>query len=116
MRLNDLETVRFLEVALCKKITKVPVMKNVKSLQELYLNYNSITDLSGFADNESFPALKSVYLGSNKISDAEALRNRKGLNRLSIGKNCIQDLSPLEELKERGTYISGMNDQLESCE
>lgn len=115
MKLNDPENVRFLDVAL-NKITKVPIMKNVKSLKELYLNYNSITDLSGFADNESFPALKSVYLGSNKISDAEALRNRKGLNRLSIGKNCITDLSPLEELKERGTYISGMNEQLESCE
>ena len=116
MKLDGLENVRFLYVALNKKITKVPVMKNLKSLQELYLNYNSITDLSGFADNESFPALKSVYLGSNKISDAEALRKRKGLNRLSIGNNCIKDLSPLEDLKERGTYISGMNEQLESCE
>ena len=116
MKFDDLESVQFLHVPLCKKITKVPIMKNLKSLKELYLNYNSITDLSGFADNESFPALKSVYLGSNKISDAEALRERKGLNRLSIGKNCIQDLSPLEELKERGTYISGMDEQLESCE
>ena len=116
MKLDDLESVQILHVPLCKKITKVPVMKNLKSLQELYLNYNSITDLSGFADNESFPALKSVYLGSNKISDAEALRKRKGLNRLSIGNNCISDLSPLEELKEGGTYISGMNEQLESCE
>ena len=115
IKLNELETVRFLDVAF-NKITNVPVMKNLKSLKELYLNYNSITDLSGFADNESFPALKSVYLGSNKISDAEALRERKGLNRLSIGKNCIQDLSPLEELNERGTYVSGMNDQLENCE
>ena len=116
MRLDDLETVRFLDVALCKKITKVPVMKNLKSLKELYLNYNSITDLSGFADNESFPALKSVYLGSNKISDAEAFRKRKGLNRLSIGNNCITDLSPLEELKESGTHVVGMNEQLENCE
>ena len=116
MKFDDLENVQFLHVPLCKKITKVPVMKNLKSLKELYLNYNYITDLSGFADNESFPALKSVYLGSNKITDAEALRKREGLNRLSIGKNCIQDLSPLEELKERGTYISGMNEQLESCD
>lgn len=116
VKLDELEHVEVLIVGGNKKITKVPVMKNLKSLKELYLNYNSITDLSGFADNESFPALKSVYLGSNKISDAEALRERKGLNRLSIGKNCIQDLSPLEELNERGTYISGMNDQLENCE
>ena len=115
MKLNDLENVRFLDVALNKKITKVPVMKNLKSLKELYLNYNSITDLSGFADNESFPVLKSVYLGSNKIKNAEALRKRKGLNRLSIGNNCITDLSPLEELKENGTHVVGMNEQLESC-
>ena len=116
LQLDGLENLKFLYVAVNKKITKVPIMKNLKSLKELYLNYNSITDLSGFADNESFPALKSVYLGSNKISDAEALRKREGLSRLSIGKNCIQDLSPLEELKERGTYISGMNEQLDSCE
>ena len=115
MKLDALESVKSLYITSNKRISKVPIMKNLKSLQELYLNYNSITDLSGFADNESFPALKSVYLGSNKISDAEALRKREGLSRLSIGKNCIQDLSPLEELKERGTYISGMNEQLESC-
>jgi Leucine-rich repeat (LRR) protein len=115
MKLADLESVRFLDVAL-NKITKVPIMKNVESLRELYLNYNYITDLSGFADNESFPALKSVYLGSNKITDAEALRKREGLSRLSIGNNCIQDLSPLEELEERGTYVGGMHEQLESCD
>ena len=114
VKLDGLAHVKFLAIAL-NNITKVPIMKNLKSLQELYLNYNSITDLSGFADNDSFPALKSVYLGSNKIENAEALRKRKGLNRLSIGKNCITDLSPLEELKERGTYISGMNEQLENC-
>ncbi|MBQ3368521.1 leucine-rich repeat domain-containing protein [bacterium] len=116
LQLDGLEKLVFLYVAVNKKITKVPVMKNLKSLQELYLNYNSITDLSGFADNDSFPALRRLDIGSNKISNAEALRKREGLTRVSIGKNCIQDLSPLEELKERGTYISGMNEQLESCE
>ena len=115
IKLDGLEKVQFLYVAL-NKITKVPVMKNLKSLKELYLNYNYITDLSGFADNESFPALKSVYLGSNNIDNAEAFRNRKRLNRLSIGSNCITDLSPLEELKENGTHVVGMNEQLESCE
>ena len=115
MKLDDLETVRFLDVALCKKITKVPIMKNLKSLQELYLNYNSITDLSGFADNDSFPALKRLDVGSNKIENVEAFRNRKGLSSLWIDKNCIKDFSPLEELKERGTYVGGMGEQLESC-
>ncbi|MBO4698150.1 hypothetical protein J5690_00880 [bacterium] len=33
-----------------------------------------------------------------------------------VDKNCIKDFSPLEELKERGTYVGGMNEQLESCE
>ena len=91
-------------------------MKNLKSLQELYLNYNSITDLSGFADNESFPALKRLDVGSNKIENVEAFRNRKGLSSLWVDKNCIKDFAPLEELKEHGTHVGGMNEQLESCE
>ena len=103
------------EIVKLKKITKVPIMKNLKSLQELYLNYNSITDLSGFADNESFPALKNLDVGSNKIENVEAFRNRKGLSILRVDKNCIKDFSPLEELKERGTYVGGMGEQLESC-
>ena len=115
MRLDDLETVQILHVPLCKKITKVPIMKNLKSLKELYLNYNSITDLSGFADNESFPALRRLDVGSNKIENVEAFRNRIGLSSLYVDKNCIKDFSPLEELKERGTHVGGMNEQLESC-
>ncbi|MBP5201155.1 hypothetical protein J6253_00240, partial [bacterium] len=83
---------------------------------ELYLNYNYITDLSGLADNESFPALKRLDVGSNNIDNAEAFRNRKGLSTLWVDKNCIKDFSPLEELKARGTYVGGMNEQLESCE
>ena len=116
MKLDGLEHVRILYLALNKKITKVPIMKNLKFLQELYLNYNSITDLSGFADNESFPALKNLDVGSNKIENVEAFRNRKGLSILRVDKNCIKDFSPLEELQERGTYVGGMNEQLESCE
>ena len=91
-------------------------MKNLKSLQELYLNYNSITDLSGFADNESFPALRRLDVGSNKIENVEAFRNRTGLSSLWVDKNCIKDFSPLEELKAQGTHVGGMNEQLESCE
>ena len=114
-KLDTLEHVSFLDVAL-NKITKVPIMKNLKSLKELYLNYNYITDLSGFADNESFPALKRLDVGSNNISDVEAFRNRKGLTSLWVDKNCIKDFSSLEELQERGTYVGGINEQLESCE
>ncbi|MBO4712224.1 leucine-rich repeat domain-containing protein [bacterium] len=115
IKLDGLGSVKFLYVAL-NKFTKVSIMKNLKSLKELYLNYNSITDLSGFADNESFPALKKLDVGSNKIENVEAFRNRKGLSSLWIDKNCIKDFSPLEELKERGTYVGGMNEQLESCD
>ncbi len=115
MKLDGLEHVWSLSVAL-NKITKVPIMKNLKSLKELYLNYNYITDLSGFADNESFPALKRLDVGSNNIDNAEAFRNRTGLSSLWVDKNCIKDFSPLEELKERGTHVGGMNEQLESCE
>ena len=114
-KLDELEYPGFLDVSF-NKITKVPVLKNIKSLRELYLVGNNITDLSGFEDNESFPVLKRLDVGSNRIENVEAFRNRKGLSSLWVDKNCIKDFSPLEELKERGTYISGMNDQLESCE
>ncbi|MBP5590845.1 hypothetical protein J6Y50_03200 [bacterium] len=116
LKLNDLTKLEFLYVAVNKKITKVPIMKNLKSLYELILTGNNINDLSGFADNESFPALKRLDVGSNKIDNVEAFRNRKGLSSLWVDKNCIKDFSPLEELKERGTYVGGMNEQLESCE
>jgi len=116
VKLDGLENVAFIYFSCNKKITKVPIMKNLKSLKELYINYNNITDLSGFADNESFPALKRLEVGSNKIDNAEAFRNRKGLTSLWVDKNCIKDFSPLEELKARGTYVGGMNEQLESCE
>ncbi len=116
VKLDGLENVAFIYFSCNKKITKVPIMKNLKSLKELYINYNNITDLSGFADNESFPALKRLEVGSNNIDNAEAFRNRKGLSSLWVDKNCIKDFSPLEELKERGTYVGGMNEQLESCE
>ncbi|MBP5590844.1 leucine-rich repeat domain-containing protein [bacterium] len=115
-QLDGLKNLEFLYVAVNKKITKVPIMKDLKSLKELYLNYNSITDLSGFADNESFPALRRLDVGSNNIDNVEAFRNRKGLSSLWVDKNCIKDFSPLEELKARGTYVGGMNEQLESCE
>ena len=88
----------------------------MKSVYILYINQNKIADLTGFADEESFPALEKLYLDSNKIENVEALRNRKGLTELRIYKNCIKDISPLEELKANGTYIDGMNEQLESCE
>ena len=113
-KLDGLENINFLDVSF-NKLTKVPIYKNLKSLQKLYLVGNNISDVTGFADNDSFPALKRLDLGSNRIENAEALRKRKGLVRLSIDKNCIKDLSPLEELKENGTYVGGMHEQLESC-
>ncbi|MBO4698622.1 hypothetical protein J5690_03305 [bacterium] len=114
-KLNKLEIIGFLDISF-NGITKVPVLKNVKSLYELYLVGNNITDLTGFADNESFPALRQLELQYNKIENAEPLRKREGLSRLSIYNNCIKDVSPLEELQEKGTHVSGINDQLDSCE
>ena len=114
-KLDELEHTGFLDVSF-NKITKVPVLKNLKSLKYMLLVGNEISDLSGFADNESFPALKQLDLQYNKIENAEPLRKRKKLSRLSIYNNCIRDISPLEELQENGTHVSGIDKQLESCE
>ena len=114
-KLDELEYTGFLDVSF-NKITKVPVLKNLKSLKYMLLVGNEISDLSGFADNESFPALKQLDLQYNKIENAEPLRKRKKLSRLSIYNNCIKDISPLEELQENGTHVSGIDKQLESCE
>ena len=114
-KLDGLENINFLDVSF-NKLTKVPISKNLKSLEKLYLVGNNICDVTGFADNDSFPVLERLDLGENKIDNAEAFRKREGLVELLINKNCIKDLSPLEELKERGTLVGGMNEQLESCE
>ena len=113
-KLDELEHTGFLDVSF-NKITKVPVLKNLKSLKYMLLVGNMISDLSGFADNESFPALKQLDLQYNMIESAEPLRKRKKLSRLSIYNNCIKDISPLEELQENGTHVSGIDKQLESC-
>ena len=113
-KLDELEHAGFLDVSF-NKITKVPVLKNLKSLKYMLLVGNEISDLSGFADNESFSALKQLDLQYNKIENAEPLRKRKNLSRLSIYNNCIKDISPLEELQENGTHVSGIDKQLESC-
>ena len=115
LKLKELNSVRILDVSF-NKLTKVPISKNLKSLEKLYLVGNNICDVTGFADNDSFPVLERLDLGENKIDNAEAFRKREGLLELLINKNCIKDLSPLEELKERGTHVGGMNEQLESCE
>ncbi len=113
--LDSLENLEVLSIP-WNKITKVPILKNFKSLETLWLALNEITDLSGFSDNDSFPVLKKVDLNYNKIENAEPLRKREGMGSLSIRENCIKDLSPLEELKESGCSISGMDEQLERCE
>jgi internalin A len=113
--LDSLENLEVLSLG-GNKIIKIPILKNLKSLWDLGLAMNEITDLTGFGDNDSFPGLRRLDLNYNKIEDAEPLRKREGLGSLSIEKNCIKDMSPLEELQERGCSIWGMNEQLESCE
>jgi internalin A len=113
--LDSLENLEVLSVA-GNKITKIPILKNLKSLWDLGLEMNEITDLSGLSDNDSFPGLNRLGLSYNKIENAEPLRKREGLGSLYIDNNCIKDLLPLEELKESGCSISGMDEQLERCE
>ena len=114
-KLDELEHAGFLDVSF-NKITKVSILKNLKSLKYMLLVGNEVSNLSGFADNESFPALKQLDLQFNKIENAEPLRERKKLSRLSIYNNCIKDISPLKELQENGTHVSGIDKQLESCD
>jgi len=113
--LDSLENLEVLSIA-GNKITKIPILKNLKSLWDLGLEMNEITDLSGLSDNDSFPGLNRLGLSYNKIENAESLRKREGLGSLYIDNNCIKDLLPLEELKESGCSISGMDEQLERCE
>ncbi|HQB09108.1 MAG TPA: leucine-rich repeat domain-containing protein [bacterium] len=113
--LDSLENLEVLSIA-GNKITKIPILKNLKSLWDLGLEMNEITDLSGLSDNDSFPGLNRLGLSYNKIENAEPLRKREGLGSLYIDNNCIKDLLPLEELKESGCSISGMDEQLERCE
>jgi Leucine-rich repeat (LRR) protein len=115
MKLRTTENLEVLSIA-GNKITKIPILKNLKSLWDLGLEMNEITDLSGLSDNDSFPGLNRLGLSYNKIENAEPLRKREGLGSLYIDNNCIKDLLTLEELKESGCSISGMDEQLERCE
>ncbi|RKU32418.1 hypothetical protein C6496_24015 [Candidatus Poribacteria bacterium] len=65
------------------------------SLQYLYMNRNSISDISAL---EGLTALRWLSLSRNSISDVSVLSGLTSLKRLQLNNNSISDVSALEDL------------------
>jgi len=78
------------------QISDISPLAALKSLQLLTLNNNQISDISALA---SLTSLQMLWLFSNQISDISPLASLKSLKRLSLEYNQISDISPLASLK-----------------
>ena len=75
------------------------------ALEELYLESNSISDISAL---EELTALTTLNLWGNSISDISALEELTALEELNLWGNSISDISALEGLTAlKYLYLSG---------
>ena len=68
---------------------------NPDNIIVLYLNSNSLTDISGI---KLFKNLKNLYLGNNKLTDISVLKTLKQLIVLNLSKNEIKNISVIQYL------------------
>ncbi|GKT13297.1 hypothetical protein ADUPG1_010242, partial [Aduncisulcus paluster] len=81
-------------------ITTAPDLSSLTSLQVLDLGDNSLSDIS-FLSTESCPScssLKELYLDGNSIEDISPLSGMTSLEWLDLDDNFISDISPLSFL------------------
>jgi len=74
----------------------LPYIHKLKSLTDLDLSYNGITDASFLKELKS---LTRLDLNNNQISDISFLKELKLLTNIDLGWNKIKDASSLQELK-----------------
>lgn len=85
-------------------------LKDLTSLEELYLDFNQIRDLSPLAPLTN---LRYLTLSYNQIDDLTPLTGLSQLVGLSVGNNQIRDLSPLAALSsliQLEVYNNGLSD------
>ena len=76
-------------------ISNISALSNLTSLTYLALNSNSISTISALEDLTS---LEELWLSGNSISDISALEDLTSLEELYLNSNSISDISALEDL------------------
>lgn len=78
------------------QISNIEPLKNLKSLESLYLYDNQISNIEPLIELKS---LTTLSLFSNQITDIEPLKGLKSLRLLYLDNNQISNIEPLKELK-----------------
>nr|6HLU_A Chain A, Rab family protein [Chlorobaculum tepidum]6HLU_B Chain B, Rab family protein [Chlorobaculum tepidum] len=78
------------------QITDISPLASLNSLSMLWLDRNQITDIAPLA---SLNSLSMLWLFGNKISDIAPLESLKSLTELQLSSNQITDIAPLASLK-----------------
>lgn len=112
-----------------KNIRELSILRNLKGLNELYINNNSLTnveelsnfhrlkilDISNNQINDIYPIkklkeLNTLYADRNLIVDLGAIIDLENLEKLHLSKNNIKDIKPLVNLKKlKILYLGGNN-------
>ena len=86
-------------------ITNQAGLEKCRSLAQLVLADNEITDISALAELKN---IQSLNLAGNKIADLTPVSGLTGLQYLKLSDNAIVDLAPLKPLENlRSLYLSG---------
>ncbi|MBN8642956.1 MAG: leucine-rich repeat domain-containing protein [Flavobacteriales bacterium] len=92
--INDEEKITSINLT-GNKISELTPLKNILSLENLYLGENRINYLSPLRNLSNLTRLK---LFKNNISDITPLKNLSKLEEISLFENKIYDISPLKKL------------------
>ena len=89
-------------------LTDLSPLVSLPSLQTVFLNGNSITDLYYLEFSESRRTISYLDLSSNRLTDISSLRTLSSIVTLNLSDNNISDVTPLYALSTlRELYIGG---------
>lgn len=100
--LNDM---RVLKASVCE-IDELLGIEHCKSLNELYLELNDITNIERL---HGLMELRKLYLKSNDIVDINPISSLTNLTHLNLGDNAISDLSAIRDLVNLKHLYLSMN-------
>ena len=102
--LKQLGNLEYLDLS-STKTTNISTLSTLKNLRALYLQRNSITDISAL---KGLTKLEILSLNGNKLSNISALSAMTQLAELYIIDNKISDFSPIANLKKLNIlYLKG---------
>jgi len=91
--------IKTLNLAQNLKIKEISSLKELLSLEVLYLSDNEIRDIGPLSNLTN---LDTLYLRENQIKDISSLQKLTKLRILTIEDNCIADFAIIDYLKEKG--------------